>query len=58
MGQSNSNGHGGTYQHGQHKRAVAQTLRDRATCIPSTDEEKTAEVQCVTATLKTNGYPA
>ena len=40
------------------KRAVARTLLDRATSLPSTDEEKTAEVQRVTATLKANGYPA
>ena len=35
-----------------------RTLLDRATSLPSTDEEKTAEVQRVTATLKANGYPA
>ena len=43
-----------SHHHVQHKRAVAQTLLDRATSIPSTDEEKTAEVQRVTATLKAN----
>ena len=47
-----------SHHHVQHKRAVARTLLDRATSIPSTDEEKTAEVQRVTATLKANGYPA
>ena len=47
-----------SHHHIQHKRAVARTLLDRATSIPSTDEEKSAEVQRVTATLKVNGYPA
>ena len=47
-----------SHHHVQHKRAVARTFLDRATSIPSTDEEKTANVQRVTATLKANGYPA
>ena len=46
------------HRHVQHKCAVARTLLDRATSIPSTDEEKTVEVQHVNATLKANGYPA
>ena len=47
-----------SHHHVQHKRAVARTSLDRTTSIPSTDEEKTAEVQRITATLKVNDYPA
>ena len=44
----------------QRRLCVEQTLTllDRATSILCTDEEKTAEFQRLTATLKANGYPA
>ena len=43
--------------HMQHKRAVARTLLDRASTIPSTNEEKISETQRVITTLNANGYP-
>ena len=46
-----------SHHHIQHKRAVARTLLDRASAIPSTNEEKISEAQRVIKTLNANGYP-
>ena len=46
-----------SHHHIQHKRAVARTLLNRASTIPSTNEEKISETQRVIKTLNTNGYP-
>ena len=40
----------------QHKRSVARTLLDRAKNIPSTDPDKSTEIQHVVDALKINGY--
>ena len=46
-----------SHHHMQHKRAVARTLLDRASTIPSTNEEKISETQRVITTLNANSYP-
>ena len=40
----------------QHKRSVTRTLLDRAKNIPSTDADKSTEIQHVVNALKINGY--
>jgi hypothetical protein len=41
----------------QHKKAVASSLYRRALLLPTRSEQSEKEIQWVTGTLKTNGYP-